>query len=339
MTNYRYLASVMFLTYNQRNYVKQALQSVVSQQADFPFVIALVDDASTDGAVGVIKEIIEDNFNLSDTSISYEKETDYANITYAQHKHNKNCYIAALYLKENHYQTGNSKKKKDYVSEWVDNSKYYTVCEGDDWWTDNMKLQKLVCFLEMNPDYVLACHRYDRYLQNENKYVNDSGVDMYFRSKNGISFGRYYNRFINWRTQTLATVYNNEILKKTIGDYPFPISDGICSYFPLKYGKGYCFNVHMATYRVNDGGVYSGIPEVDRYYGNWLMFRDYDSYEKSLFSKLSFYDSYFNILRFTKWKGYKEARPNNCVRILGMLHLPIRYMIIVFYKILNLMHL
>lgn len=339
MDNIRYLASVMFLTYNQRNYVRQALQSVVSQETGFPFVIALVDDASTDGTVEVIKEIVAENFDLSDTSISYKKETDYATITYAQHIHNKNCYIAALYLKENHYQKGKGKKKDDYVSEWVDNSKYFTLCEGDDWWTNNKKLQKLVLFLEKNPDYVLVCHRYDRYIQNEDRYINDSGDDVYFRGKNGVSFGRYYNRFINWRTQTLATVYNKEIMKKAIGDYPYMPTDGILSYFPLKYGKGYCFNEHMATYRVNDGGVYSGIPEINRYYGNWIMFRNFDSYEKSLFSKLSFYDSYFSILRFTKWKGYKEARPNYFILFGGMVHLPIRYMIIAFYKILNLMHL
>lgn len=333
MKDYKYLICTMFITYNQKDYVKKALHSVASQKTDFPVVIALVDDASDDGTVDIIRDYISDNYLVKDSDMAYEKETDYAHVTYAQHKKNKSSYIAALFLKDNHFQSGKAQMKMTYISEWKDNSKYFTVCEGDDWWTDELKLQKLVSFLESNPKYVLACHRYNRYIQNEDKYEDDSNFDFYFGKNKGITFRRYFNRFVNWRTQTLATVYNREIMDNAIGEYPYRTSDGIRSYFPLKYGKGYCFNEHMAIYRVNDGGVYSGIAPIDRIYGNWLMYRDFYNYEKSLFSKWSFYDIYYSILKFTKWKGYKEARPSLFIAMLSLVIELHRISIVIFYKI------
>lgn len=77
------------------------------QNTDFPYVILLVEDASTDGTEMVISEYVNIHFNLSDTSISYTKETEYAKITYAQHKTNLNCFIVVMFLKYNHYQVGN----------------------------------------------------------------------------------------------------------------------------------------------------------------------------------------------------------------------------------------
>lgn len=336
MKDYKFMTCVLCFTYNQNNYVIQALHSIVSQITKFPIVIILVDDASTDGTDIIVKDYVSKYFNLKDPIVAYEKETDYAYITYAQHKTNKNCFISAYYLKENHYQTGQANKKWDYISEWIKNSKYYTACEGDDWWTDDLKLQKLVSFLESNTKYVLACHRYNRYIQNEDRYENDSNYDIHFGKEKGITFGRYFNRFVNWRTQTLATIYNREIMEKSIDDYPYRTSDGIRSYFPLKYGKGYCFNEHMATYRVNDGGVYSGISQLERLYGNWLMYRDFNNYENSLFSKWSFYDMYFSVLKYTKWKGYKDAKPCFFMAMLSLVIVLHRISIILFYKFKNL---
>lgn len=149
---YKYMVSVRCFTFNQSKYILDALNGFVMQQTNFPYVVMVVDDASTDGEQEVIRKFVTEQFDTSDTSIAYEKETDYAHITYAQHKTNKNCYIAVLYLKENHY--SQRKPKMPYLAEWRDHVKYEALCEGDDYWIDAQKLQKQVDFLEEHEEYI-----------------------------------------------------------------------------------------------------------------------------------------------------------------------------------------
>lgn len=147
---------VRCFTFNQSRYITDALNGFVMQQTDFPFVCCIVDDASTDGEQDVIRKYVEVNFDLSDGSCHFERETDYAFITYAQHKTNKNCYFAVLYLKENHYSI--KKPKIPYLAEWLDSCIYEALCEGDDWWLDEHKLQRQVDILDLHPEVdMCAC--------------------------------------------------------------------------------------------------------------------------------------------------------------------------------------
>ena len=133
-------------TFNQAKYITDAMNGFTMQQTSFPFVCTIVDDASTDGEQDVIRKYVDENFDFSDGSVAFHKETDYAHITYAQHKINKNCYFAVLYLKENHY--SQRKPKMGYLSEWRDVCQYEALCEGDDWWISAEKLQKQYDILE-----------------------------------------------------------------------------------------------------------------------------------------------------------------------------------------------
>lgn len=137
-------------TFNQAKYITDAMNGFTMQQTQFPVVCTIVDDASTDGEQEVIRKYVEENFDFSEGSAAYHKETDYAFITYAQHKTNKNCYFAVLYLKENHY--SQRKSKMGYLSEWRDMCEYEALCEGDDYWIDPMKIQIQVDYMDNHPD-------------------------------------------------------------------------------------------------------------------------------------------------------------------------------------------
>lgn len=141
-------------TFNQAKYITDAMNGFTMQQTSFPFVCCIVDDASTDGEQDVIRKYVDENFDFSEGSVAFHKETDYAHITYAQHKTNNNCYFAVLYLKENHY--SQSKSKMGYLSEWRDMCEYEALCEGDDFWTHSGKLQMQVIFLDSHLDYGLV---------------------------------------------------------------------------------------------------------------------------------------------------------------------------------------
>ena len=80
-----------------------------------------------------------------------------------QHKSNKNCFFATQYLKYNHYSI--KKKKYEYIIRWLDTSSYYALCEGDDYWTDPLKLQKQVDYFKNHPQCGLVYTAYR--LQND----------------------------------------------------------------------------------------------------------------------------------------------------------------------------
>ena len=145
---------VRCFTFNQSRYIEETMNGFTMQQTNFPYVCCIVDDASTDGEQQVIIEYIKEYFDITDTAVAYQKETDYAHVVYAQHKINKNCFFAALFLKENHY--SQRKSKMAYLKEWNDGVPYEALCEGDDYWIATDKLQMQADFLDENPEYGLT---------------------------------------------------------------------------------------------------------------------------------------------------------------------------------------
>lgn len=149
----KFKVCVRCFTFNQAKYIEDTMNGFVMQQTDFPFVCCIVDDASTDGEQKVIKKYMDMHFDYSPTSVSFEKETDYAYIHYAQHKENKNCYFAVVFLKMNLYSKKEGFKKFEYISKWRDICEYEAICEGDDYWLISDKLQKQADFLDKHNDY------------------------------------------------------------------------------------------------------------------------------------------------------------------------------------------
>jgi glycosyltransferase involved in cell wall biosynthesis len=115
------LVTIQCLAYNHQNYIKDAIEGFLSQETNFPFEIIIHDDASTDGTAKIIKV--------------YEKK--YSKI------------IKAIYQKENKFQAGKRNEIGDTIYEQT-KGKYIALCEGDDYWIDESKLQ--IQIDEMNKD-------------------------------------------------------------------------------------------------------------------------------------------------------------------------------------------
>ena len=120
------LVSIICLTYNHTKYIRQCLDGFVMQQTNFSFEIIVHDDASTDGTALIIKEYAE----------KY-----------------KDKFIPVL-QNVNQYSQGVSLGKTFLYP--LAKGKYIAECEGDDYWTDPLKLQRQVDFLENHSDYVLC---------------------------------------------------------------------------------------------------------------------------------------------------------------------------------------
>ena len=118
------IVSVIVITYNQAQFIGQALQSVLDQKTTFPFEVLVGNDCSTDESADVIDQfrgdqrirIIQRSCNLGAT---------------------KNLYDLQMRAK----------------------GKYLAYLEGDDYWSDPYKLQRQVEFLESHEDFVGCTHR------------------------------------------------------------------------------------------------------------------------------------------------------------------------------------
>ena len=136
--NYKVL--VRCFTYNQSNYIEDALNGFTLQKTTFPFVCLVMDDCSTDGEQDVIKAWMERECNM--TKVEYVNE-GIADIIIVPHKKNENCNFAIYFLKKNLYK---NPFKMQIVAPWREHCEYEATCEGDDIWTTDDKLQKSCVF-------------------------------------------------------------------------------------------------------------------------------------------------------------------------------------------------
>lgn len=132
------LLSVCLITYNHAKYIKEAIDGVLMQKVNFTWELIIADDFSIDGT----REIV----------IEYKK---------------KYPDFIKLILQEKN--VGAAKNWMDLITN--PKSKYIAYFEGDDYWTDPLKLQKQVDFLEENEDYGLVHTDFITYYQKENKFT------------------------------------------------------------------------------------------------------------------------------------------------------------------------
>ena len=105
--------------------------------------------------------------------------------------------------------------------------KYIAICEGDDYWTDPLKLQKQVDFLEVNSDYGLI------YTNLSKQYVQE-GIMLQDIRGNKMPEGKIYKKLLTTNNiiATCTTLCQTSIIKSYIkklnpvyftwlmGDYP-----------------------------------------------------------------------------------------------------------------------
>lgn len=238
----KFKVCVRCFTYNQSQYITDTFDGFVLQQTNFPFVCCIADDASTDGEQEVIRNYIESNFDLSENSCHYDKETDYAFITYAQHKTNKNCFFAVLYLKENHYSI--HKSRMPYLAEWWADTDYEAICEGDDYWIDPNKLTKQCAILDSDPAIGLVYSKAKKYYQTKDLFDGFWGAQT---SLDGMLYG--YNH-VPTLTTCLRINLRKEYLKQTADDPNWSIGDIPLWLFYFKYSKVYFLDEETGVYRI-----------------------------------------------------------------------------------------
>lgn len=232
------LVAIHCLVYNHAPYLRDCLEGFVMQQTNFPFVAVVHDDASTDNSAAIIRE--------------YEQK--YPHI------------FKPIYEIESIYKKGGFGAIDNVMLHAINatNAKYVAMCEGDDYWTDPLKLQKQVDFLEANSEYVLCCHRYKIYNQNDGTWDKDYVHQLFEISPNGFSFSNQEN-FKVWITKTLTLLIRQDALRKMPSKKGFKYwRDVHMNYYLLKQGKGFCMPLEGSVYRRQQGGIFSALQQTQQ---------------------------------------------------------------------------
>ena len=238
----KYKVFIKCFTFNQANYIEDAMRGFVMQKTDFPYVAVVVDDASKDGEQDVIKRFLENEFDMA---VAMQDETENYVRVVAKHKTNVNCTFAILFLKYNHKSI--RKPKYPYLKEWSDNAKYISLCEGDDYWTDPYKLQKQVDFLEAHEDYVLCSHK--------TAVKNESNRNVLFLG-DSLPEGEIFPKdiFPKWTIHLSSMVYRKSAIENFHLKHSEWLESGdtVLALKCMHRGRAWAFPETMSTYRMND---------------------------------------------------------------------------------------
>jgi glycosyltransferase involved in cell wall biosynthesis len=201
------------------------------QKANFSFEILINDDASTDKTQKILQKYATSHSN-----------------------------IKLVIQKENQWKEGMLNGTFFGWEPFINNllpiakGKYIAFCEGDDYWTDPLKLQKQVDYLESHPDCTMCYHSYSA-LQN-NKIVEGlfDKEGKYYTGKELISVPPG----IHSSTKMFRNIFNEEMreeIAKFSGDYLFT------SYLGTLGDCGFVVGIGPSIYRLHKAGIWIGLAE------------------------------------------------------------------------------
>lgn len=220
--------TVLCTTYNQKDYIKNALDGILSQETTFPFDVVVHDDASTDGTSDIVR--------------------DYAKIDNRIHAiiEDKNLY---------------SQNKSYYYDDFLPSlrSKYLARCEGDDYWCDTRKLQMQIEHLEEHDDCVACVHNslvVDLNRHTRCKLSNHKG-------DRDLPISCLVGNAVPFQTSSIvlrASLYSSypAFLRSVpgIGDYPLRVYLALC-------GRVHYFDRVMSVYRRGVSGSWTQLRTID----------------------------------------------------------------------------
>ena len=270
-------------TFNHASFIEDTMNGFCMQQTDFPYIAIIVDDASTDGEQAIINHYLHVHFDLEEKDVVCSEETDDYVLTFSRHKENKNCFFAVFLLKYNHF--SQKKAKWPYYLKLAKITKYIAICEGDDYWTNPLKLQKQVDFLEAHPDYGLVHAKADSYYQAAQKMVTAAPVDDY--KEKGFNDIIWSNPII-----TLTALYRKDAIEgygKSMKEIMFGIGD-----LPMWLYISHRYRVHFINETV---GVYRHVNDSA---SHGKTYEKRKKYLNNIFKVVSFFAEKYGVEDFDK---------------------------------------
>lgn len=251
------LVSIFMISYNQENYIIEALESVLQQKVDFDYQIFLSDDASTDNTSKVVDEFLKNHpkKNL---------------VKFIKQDKNLGWMPNFIFTLDQCQKSG---------------AKYIAMCEGDDFWVNENKLQKQINLLEENPDVVLACHQYKELYNDGNLVECPYFRKDFFNGNHSFKFNQKdFEEFM--RIQTMTIVFRTSSLDLSLQKKYQYYCDTHIKHHILDHGLGIYTKDFDAVYRIHGNNVFMSL----------------DQRKKTKFS----YDIYKDLINNNDSEGYKN---------------------------------
>lgn len=152
----KHTITVIVMTYNQKDYIRESLDSILRQKTNVDFNILIHDDCSSDGTSEIIDE--------------YKKQ--YPDKIEVIHQKERTFLVV-----------GFNGMLCSYVAPIIE-SEYIAYCDGDDYWCDDKKLQKQYDFMSSHPGYSMCFHSAYQIRPNNDMsskwFIKDEGdIDMF----------------------------------------------------------------------------------------------------------------------------------------------------------------
>ena len=255
--NDKVFVSVICTTYNQESYIRDAIESFLAQKTEYRFEIIIHDDASTDGTASIVREY----------------KDKYPNV------------IRAIFQTVNQYSQG---KKITPLAYKETKGDYLAICEGDDYWCNEYKLQKQFTELKKNKHINLSFHCAYQIDQTNNekiilgKYRSQNGIvsvaDIILKAKGGIPTA---STMIKREAYESVLDTRNKMSPTTVGDIYLHIIGSMPS------GALY-IDSPMSVYRANALNSWS----VRTYRNESKVSHHLDSVVRSFIELKQFYEEY-----------------------------------------------
>lgn len=284
--------SILCLAFNHEKYIKDTIEGFLMQKTTFPIEIIINEDCSTDDTATIIHE--------------YEKK--YPKI------------IKPIYQKRNVYSQGININAEYMLP--LATGKYVALCDGDDYWTDPLKLQKQYEVMEANASCQMCLHRVKEIndkVQTSNELTiptNELKTGIY-KSVDFMKFlgeGNFFNEVCYFFRREEYTYYQKNypkfaeaFMKNKSDDVPMLLYFG-------QLGDIYYINESMAVYRRFTSGSWSednkntGIENYIRFCENSIKaYKEYNVFTSDKYAiELERWPRYFSFKKAETEKNYKE---------------------------------
>ena len=227
--SFSYTISVRLMTYNHAPFIREAMDGILIQQTSFPVEVVVGDDFSTDGTLDIIREY-RSTENIHIRILERQKGDIY---------HQERQKLGRIHNFQN----------------ILDNctGKYIALLDGDDYWTDPLKLQKQVDFLEQNS--LFSCSAHQSFIIYE-----DSSNRTSKKFAENVSSELTIHDFLGHRKfHTASIVFRADIIRKHFLPLNIVSADRALILLLGSYGKVKYFEDEMCCYRKNTGGISSWV--------------------------------------------------------------------------------